>query len=235
MASILILSFSPLDRDPRVQRQIRFLQKDYSVTAAGFTNPGIEGVAFIRLPFCPPGLWKKGFQAIRLKTGKFEDYYWNNSSINKAHKLLAGKHWDLILANDLLSLPLAIELGKRFGTKILSDAHEYEPLHFDDTWRFNFFSKKFWEYIAMNYLPKTDAMTTVCESIASKYSQCFGVSCNVITNATHFHQLEPKQINPERIRMIHHGICNPSRRFLKILHVYKDYYPPCKRWHRMPY
>jgi hypothetical protein len=209
---VLILSFSPLDRDPRVQRQIHFLKNEFDITAAGYSNPGIEGIEFIGLPNCVAGFIKKGLQAIRLKTGKFEEYYWNISAIQEARKRITGKNWRLIIANDLFSIPLATEIASDNCTKILADAHEYEPQHFDDTWHFNFFLKDFWNYIARNYLPKTDAMTTVCDSIASKYSQNFNISCSVITNATDYHTLEPIDMSAHRIRMIHHGICNPSRR-----------------------
>ena len=218
-STVLVLSFSPLHRDPRVQRQILFLKNEFEVTAAGYTNPKIEGIDFIKMPIWNAGLWEKGFQAIRLKTGKFESYYWKHPSIKKAHALLIGKHWDLIIANDLFSLPFAIELAKPYDTKILVDAHEYEPLHFDDNWRFNFFKKKFWEYIASEYLPQADAMTTVCEGIATKYNQQFGISCSVINNATHFHSLEPTTIDAHCIRMIHHGICNPSRRLENMIEL----------------
>jgi hypothetical protein len=161
----------------------------------------------------------KGIQAIRLKTGKFEDYYWHHPFIKKAHNILAGNRWDLILANDLMSLPLAIKIGKPFRSKIIVDAHEYEPLHFDDRWWFNFFLKGYWAYIASNYLPQANAMTTVCESIASEYQNNFGVSCQVLNNATQFHQLEPTPVDPNEIRMVHHGICNPSRKLEKMIEL----------------
>jgi hypothetical protein len=125
------------------------------------------------------------------------------------------------LANDLLSLPLALRLSQAFGAKVLVDAHEYEPLHFDDSWYFNFFFRKFWDYVARKYLPQADAMTTVCEGIAAAYKQNYGVSCEVITNASHYHQLEPGETAPDGIRMIHHGICNPSRRLENMIELMK--------------
>lgn len=216
---ILILSFSPLDRDPRVQRQIRFLQENYLITAAGFSNPGIQGISFIRLPLIRGMIIKKCLQALRLKTRRFESYYWNVTSVREAHKLLAGKNWRLIVANDLNSLPLAIELARPSGAKVLVDAHEYEPRHFDDNWHFNFFFKAYWDYVARRYLPNVGAMTTVCAGIAREYKKNYGVSCEVITNACDYYPLKPTKTNPGHIRMIHHGICNPSRRLESMIEL----------------
>ena len=219
--SILILSFSPLDRDPRVQRQIRFLQEDYQITAAGFSDPSIKGIAFIQLPATNGLISQKGLQAFRLKSGRFESYYWHIASIREARTRLAGKDWCLILANDLHSLPLALELAKPCGARVLMDAHEYEPRHFDDSWHFNFFFKTYWEYVARKYLPQVDAMTTVCAGIAKEYKKNFGVECEVITNASDHFQFEPTEVLPDRIRMIHHGICNPSRRIENMIELMK--------------
>ena len=169
--SILILSFSPLHRDPRVQRQIMFLREDFQIAVAGFSPPGIDGVKYIELPDRLAGLPKKALQACRLKAGMFESYYWNVSYVREAYRCLDGKAWDLILANDLLSLPLALELARPMSAKVLVDAHEYEPLHFDDDWYFNFFYRKFWDYVARQYLPQADAMTTVCDSIAAAHQK----------------------------------------------------------------
>ena len=49
MKEILILSYSPLDRDPRVRRQILALKNDYKIVAAGQTSPNICGVDFVSL------------------------------------------------------------------------------------------------------------------------------------------------------------------------------------------
>ena len=217
--SILLLSFSPLNRDPRVQRQITFLRDHFQITCAGFSNSGIEGVSYIAIPLRLAGLPKKALQACRLKAGRYESYYWNVSYIKDARRCLNGSVWNLILANDLLSLPLAIELARPNGAKVIVDAHEYEPLHFDDDWYFNFFYRKFWDYVARQYLPQADAMTTVCDSIAAAYHKNYNVECVVINNACEYYDLRPSSTDPARIRMIHHGISNPSRRLENMIEL----------------
>jgi hypothetical protein len=217
--TILLLSFSFLDRDPRVQRQISFLKKEYHVIAAGFTDPAIEDTDYVFLSTPDRSLVSQALQAIRLKTKQFESYYWSLGYVHSAYKKLAHISCDLILANDLACLPLALRLAKRQEARVFLDAHEYEPLHFDDSWFFNFFFKKFWDYIARIYLPQVDAMTTVGSGIAQKYSKTYNVPCEVITNAPCYHNLTPTPLLSGRIRMIHHGICNPFRKLENMIYL----------------
>jgi hypothetical protein len=48
MKTILIISFTDLGRDPRVNRQIRFLKDDYNIIAAGTVEPAIDIVRYIK-------------------------------------------------------------------------------------------------------------------------------------------------------------------------------------------
>ena len=45
--SAAVVSFSPLHRDGRVQRQIECLNSIFTVTALGYSDPGIDGVRFV--------------------------------------------------------------------------------------------------------------------------------------------------------------------------------------------
>lgn len=50
MKKLLILSYSPIDRDPRVDRQVRTLFKEYDLVVSGLTPPvGLETVPFVSL------------------------------------------------------------------------------------------------------------------------------------------------------------------------------------------
>ena len=60
MKTILVISYSNLATDPRVNRQIRWLSEFYQVIAAGLGDPGVPGVRFVSLSHVPP---KKSFSA----------------------------------------------------------------------------------------------------------------------------------------------------------------------------
>ena len=209
---ILVLSFSPLHSDPRVYRQIMFLKDKYELIAAGFSAPTVDGVQFVSIEHKLPNLKWKMAAILDLKTGRYEDYYWSMYNVRSAWSKLESVECDLIIANDLLSLPLALELSKKCKAKLFLDAHEFTPREYDNDpiWRFVF--QKFWEYICLKYLPHVSAMTSVSRGIADEYSRLYGVECEVITNTPFFNDLVPSQVNGESIRIIHHGGTNPARK-----------------------
>lgn len=208
---ILILSFSPLAKDPRVLRQAAFLHGALRVSAAGYGAPPAHCNDFI--PIAPPGTNAlfKALQAARLKLNRFEAYYWAQPHVRDAWEKLQGVSCDLVLANDLASLPLAACLADKHGAGLLLDAHEYEPRHFEGDPVFDFFFRPLWDHVARRHLGAVDAMTTVCDGIAGLYSREYGIRPTVITNAPFHDAAPPSPVRADAIRMIHHGICTKFR------------------------
>lgn len=135
---ILIISFSPLDRDPRVRRQIFCLvNAGYHVTAAGFTDPEIDGVEWWPVTM-PDGLLRKVISGILLKLRQFKIYYRFLPQIRSFRKRWRQQRipFDLLIANDIEALPVAIEVAE--DRPVFFDAHEYSPQELDG-WMFNFF------------------------------------------------------------------------------------------------
>lgn len=219
---ILVISFSPLKSDPRVYRQLLFLKQSgaFNVKAAGFSDPEIPGVEFIKIMESKPkSLAEKLYAASILKLGLFEKYYWQNESVISGLNCLGNLAVDLIVANDIGTLPLAVHVARKSGAKIVVDCHEYKPLEFDDQLRFRLFLRKYWDYICKRYLPYAHARTTVCESIAEEYAKNYEGSWEVITNAPFFEAVEPTPVKDERIRMVHHGAAHPSRKLEKMIEM----------------
>jgi hypothetical protein len=207
---ILVISFSDLSTDPRVSRQIDLLRKSFAVTAIGFAPPKADGVEFIGVPRQHWNTRQKFSAAALLKLGKYEMAYWSSVAASSAHAAIQGREFDLILANDILALPLAVKV--RRSATLLFDAHEYAPLEFEESWKWRFFLQKFNQYLCHTYLPQVDAMTTVCDGIAGEYHRNFGVRVDTINNAPPYCDISPS-LSTERdvIRMIHHGAAIPSR------------------------
>lgn len=208
---VLVISFSDLGRDPRVERQLLALRDAYTVTAAGTGAPKVEGVEFVPLVYKPSMLWRaKG--VVRLLARRHEAFYWSGSEVQSALTALSGRVFDVIVANDIQSLPLAVRLAAACGAGIYCDAHEYEPRHFDGQPLFRLLFGPYWDALCRTYLPKAHAMTTVCEGLAREYEHNYGVRCEVVTNAPVYQELSPTETEPERVRMIYHGSCHPQRR-----------------------
>lgn len=212
MKRALVLSFTDLGRDPRVNRQIRFLARDFRVTAAGLGDPGIEGVEFLPLRGPEGSRIARALAAPLLVSGRYERYYWSRPEIRQARERLSGRQADLFVANDIEALPVVLEAAGK--TPVLFDAHEYAPRQFEDLWRWRLLHRPFREYLCRTYIPRTAAMLTVCDTIAAAYARDTGVEPRVIWNAPEFAALEPSRGGADdgQVRLVHHGGAQRSRR-----------------------
>ena len=125
---ILVLAFSFLNRDSRVNRQVAFIKDDYDVTALGFSGPEIDNVNFIQTEYHAKSLRDKLLLAVKLKTGDFEKIYWSDPIIRSAQRQLQGRYFDLVIANDIEALPLACSLAKNFTTSTGISSNEYSKI-----------------------------------------------------------------------------------------------------------
>ena len=130
--SILIIVFSEVSRDPRVIRQIETLSNRFEVTVAGFGEQPAGDIKYVRIRKDPSSsLYKKAFRAARLITGSYESYYWKLPYVRAAVDAIREGGYDLVIANDISTLPLALEVAD--GKPVLFDAHEYYPRQYEDS------------------------------------------------------------------------------------------------------
>ena len=215
--AVLIVAFSDLKRDPRVARQIRWLSDRYAVTALGTGDPEIEGVTFVPVARRSPRPPDKLALAARLKTRRFANVHERIYDFEPADAILAGQRFDLILANDVETLPFV--LPRRRGAKILLDAHEFAPREFDDRFAWRLLFRNYAAWMCERFLPEVDGMTTVCAGIAEEYARSYPVRPQVLTNAPDPCALEPTPLEPGRIRILHHGLAIPSRQLERTIEL----------------
>lgn len=208
--SAVVLSFSPLDRDARVQRQIRALTSVCDVTAMGFTDPCIKGVRFVDVSRRPLTIPRKILMALRMKARQFEAVYRSQESVRRVAEALHSHDFALIVANDINTLPIA--LACRGQARVLFDAHEYGPREHEDRFVWRFFVRNYVEYLCRTRIPQADAMMTVGPTIAQEYTRQFGVRPSVVLNAPVYHAMPYKRRDGSVIRMVHHGGTTRSRR-----------------------
>lgn len=208
--SAAVLSFSPLHRDARVRRQIRALQSICRVTAFGFTDPGIEGVHFVDASRQQLSMPQKALKTFRLKAGLFETVYGSEEAVRKTAAALEDHDFDLIVANDIHTLPVA--LTNRRQAKILLDAHEYAPRQFESSFVWRLLFQNYGEYLCRTRIPRVDAMTTVGPAIADAYARAFGVRPSVVLSAPYYQAIHCEPRHDRTIRMVHHGSATRARR-----------------------
>ncbi len=215
-ARVLILVFSDLQKDVRVNRQIRFLKEEYRVEVVGYSDPGIEGVVYH--PTSRP-YGRRIIDRIRKYAvpglGLYEVYYWNPER-RRLLASLASRTYDLVIANDIDTLPLALRLNAR---KVLFDAHEYYPRQFEDRWEWRMFFQGYYNYLCRRYMKQAHRMTCVCQGIADEYRRVYGVHADVITNASDYADLRPGAIDCSRIRLIHHGSAMRTRKIENMIRL----------------
>ncbi len=223
MKTVLVISFSPLHRDPRVYRQIVLLREHFRVIAAGFTDPQCD------VDWCPidgsgRGLVTKMLAVLYLKLGRFSAVYESSQSVRSFRRNWAARtrdnpcEVDLAIANDVHALPVALDVAG--GSPVVIDAHEYSPeVRHGFVWEFLMADYEKW--LCRKYLARADLMTTVADAIAEKYRVTYGVDPLVVFNAPYHQDLEPSPVAPERIRLVHHGIATPERGLEEMISLFE--------------
>jgi glycosyltransferase involved in cell wall biosynthesis len=216
MKNVLVLVFSNLKHDARVTRQVQWLKKKYRVTVVCFDSEEMPEVKVIRVSQTKLSLLRKAWLGSLLLLKRYRWAYSTFHNYSDVMQRLQVSEFDLVVANDIDTLPLAFKLKAR---KILFDAHEYAPRHFENNKVWKTFFQPFYLALCKKYIPRVNAMLTVGEGLAKEYEKNFGVKPTIITNATRYSEVEPSPVNPERIRLIHHGIINESRRLELIVEM----------------
>ncbi|MEP2772530.1 MAG: hypothetical protein ABJH05_10290 [Fulvivirga sp.] len=212
---VLVLAFNQLKHDARITRQVKFLKDDYSVDVFCFAKTDIEGVDFIEVKQTPLTLFRKALAALFLITRLYKTAYWVLHAYKDQVDKLRTNNYDIIVANDVETLHMAFAIHN----KVLFDAHEYAPRHFEDKLWFRVFFQGFNQYFCKLYIPRVARMTTVCDGLAEEYEKNFGVRPEIITNAPKYHDTEPTKTDPKNIRMIHMGVANFSRKLENMVEV----------------
>jgi hypothetical protein len=209
MKKVLVLVFSNLKHDARVNRQINWLQKNHLVTVVCFDSQDISNVQIVRIKQTKLSLFRKSLLAAALLLKQYKIAYRLFHSYNYLIPELRKQRFDLIVANDIDTLPLAFKISE--NSKIIFDAHEYAPRHFENNKTWKFFFQSFYISLCQEFIPRVHGMFTVSQGLASEYEKNFDVKPTVLTNATRLYSLSPSDVVDGKIRLIHHGIANKSR------------------------
>jgi hypothetical protein len=209
MRNVLVLVFSNLKHDARVSRQIDWLKKRFNVTVMCF-GADRDDVEVIQISQTPLTLLRKSLLGVALLLRQYKIALSLFHDYGKTVDQLRRRTWDLVIANDIDTLPIAFSVkGKG---KVIFDAHEYAPRHFEDKRVWKLFFQPMYIYLCRNYIHLTDGMLTVGKGLANEYKKEFGVEPVIITNAARYHDIQPSEVQADKIRLIHHGIANASRR-----------------------
>lgn len=214
---VLILSYSKIDSDPRVLRQIAFFEKlGFEIFLSGLEYQG--AYTFFPLQKSKNPIFKAyklGLMLTRQAKLRVKEFLFHSSL-----KEMMNIEPNLILGNDLETWPLAISLrDSNPQARVIFDAHEQYAKEFNDRLSWNWFHKRFIRQVCKRYIPQADAFTTVCDGIARDYAKDYGVKARLILNTPDFeHDIFPRPIQG-KIKLVHHGIANRSRKIEKMIRM----------------
>ncbi|HPC48205.1 MAG TPA: glycosyltransferase, partial [Deltaproteobacteria bacterium] len=258
---------SSIGRDARVLRQVKYLSGRYDLSVIGYEpGPNLPGARHsihwkpvLNLPDPhQPNL------AAALRAGEWKNLRIRQRTVNALYLFFPALHpfwfrgqphyrqaWELTEntvcdayhANDWVTLPLAARAAAKNKAALVLDLHEYAPLQYEHRpgW---WIQKRLVTHVLRRYAPHVDASITVCEPIAKRYRDEFGLDPVVIMNCPEPAAVAPHATDPRNIRLVHHGIASPARHpeimietialcdprySLHLMFLENDYVPELKR------
>lgn len=207
---LLILCFSPLRRDPRVLRQLALLSDSYEISTCGF-GPAPDGVQeHYEIAEDAIGWWPSEVRmAGALLLGRrFEAFYRNEPRVRAALNLVPKGTFDVIIANDLNTVPLAALLEPVKGFH--ADLHEWEPRLPGRGFNWTLMGLPYLRW-QLRQVHGAKSVSTVCQGIADRYRSDYGIEASVVMNASEYADLQPSAVRTP-LRLVHSGGANPARR-----------------------
>jgi hypothetical protein len=185
------------------------LAGSYRVTTLATAALDHPQIASRILPALPLHRLSRSARGLRLAVRRYRALLWSRE-LAALRDELAGERFDLVVCHDLDLLPLAT--GIAGSGRLVFDAREYYPRHFEDrlTWRLLYGPMN--RRLCRDYLPACDLVLTVSDGLAAEYRRVFGVAPRVVPSLPPFHDLQPSPVDPGRVRLVHHGWANRSRR-----------------------
>ena len=215
----LIISYSNISSDPRILRQIDALRDNYRIftLSKDTIHPLKEDWTDIQIypKFSIKRKIKRGFQFF---FRFYVSYYFDSYKLFLIENY-SNIDFKLIVANDIMTLPLALKLAK-VDTKIYFDAHEFHLSEYADNLFWRLFHLPYIRFLCVNYIPKVNYFSTVSERICDLYNEQIGIKPFLVSNSTTYCDLKVNEIG-EKIKVIHHGACFRSRKLELMLEVAK--------------
>lgn len=212
---ICLISFSPVYRDGRVLRQIEYLIPHYDLTVVGYGAAPQYDVEWIpvdnqtKLDLVKSTLLLAAGRSIPALS---EYRYWHHRPFAQAFAHMQARQWDAFYANEWSALPVAVRVAASNRAPVVYDAHEFSPLQFEHHVGWRTLYAPMIRYLLRQYAPHVSASITVCQAIAERYHQEFGLTPIVVRSAPKPVDVPDHAIDPACIQLVHHGNAQYNRR-----------------------
>lgn len=202
--TLLIASFSRLEQDARVRRQIALFRESRDVVTLGF-GPAPEGVSrHVEIQPPPTGRARRPrayLEAVLLRVRAYRFMYETDPLVRQARRALRGVSYDAVLANDIETVPLALAL--RGSARVHADLHEFYPGLHDDVAAWVRLRKPYFEWLLRTFATRAASVTTVGDGVAEALRR-YGVDAEIVTNAPRFLDRQPGAVHSP-VSIVHAG------------------------------
>lgn len=135
--------------------------------------------------------------------------YWRSRRIRYVREQVEAGSMDIVLANDVIAVPLALALAPHAG--VHADLHEYAPRQREEARWWRALVGPFQSWMVRRYVRRADSVTTVSQGLARQYELEFGVRADVVPNAAPYRgDIEPTAVE-RPLRLVHMGTSAPGR------------------------
>ena len=200
---ILCVSLSPLTRDARVLRQVDALAAHGEVTTLGYGPRPEASTEHLQVADGLNSLPRTVMGVAKLATRRLHSAELDAPGLRRGLELVGDRRFDLVVANDARALPLAHRVAG--GAPVWADMHEWAAAEFSHVASWRLLIGPLMQHLCEEYLPRSAAVTTVCEPLAQRYTEEYGVPCEVVRNAGPWRDLRPTPLEEGRIRLVHSG------------------------------
>lgn len=237
---LLIILFWYLDKDPRVLREVEALRDTFDISIAALGVGDVPGVCHIPLykaeglrhyiaslvsrqkpspgsvDFVEGSFWQRLGRAwrhsLRVKFFTYGLSRMRPAFFVPASEIYTPKQkYDVVLAVDVDTLPLAFSVAT--GAPVVFDAHEY---FLDENEEIDEATRRLHRYrtdIGHQFVAKCRKMVTVSAGLAEQFAKDFAIPLPaVVYSGPEFFDLQPSDVLPGKIRLVHHGLALPQRR-----------------------
>lgn len=219
---ILVLTYTPLAREPRALKQVRYLRDAYDIATAGFGATPFLDVPHIEIPNVGPQRWGilgRLLSLVFLVLHWYRPLTWINALDRHTARLLRGGEWDIVIAHDLKTLDAAFKLAPQYG--VVLDLHEYAPRQEEQSFLWRMLIAPYFRWMCRTKVPQAAAVITVGHGIAAEYRREFGFDASVVINATPYQDLTGGTVGTP-IRLVHSGAVSVQRRLDIVIEGVRD-------------
>jgi len=206
---VLCISFSDINRDARVLRQLEVLAELGEVTTVAYGEQPPGATEHLRVDESLPSLPQTPAGVALLALRRYDAVELAAPAIRDVLRLVGDRKWDLVVANEARAMAVGHHIAA--GGPVMADLHEWAPEERAHVLSWRLLVKPFMTHQCRKYLPKMSAVTVVNDAIGAMYAERFGVRPRTVRNTGPYREVAPSEVVDGRIKLVHSGGATPGR------------------------